>query len=372
MQHILYCEINILCVIMLAIILCNTLNSIDKQTSTRLFICALISEIIFLLLDCAWILIDGKAYTWNYIINAMYFIQSGITGYTWFLYSENVQKSKLVQSKARYLIAAIPLVILVLLSVTSFKTGLLFYIDSNNFYHRGSAYYIQVVIALGYIFFTAIRALVKAVKNDNYAEKKLLYSLASFIVMPMLSGILQAFFFNAPLLCAGITAATLQVYINMQEQLISVDSLTQLNNRNQLMKYLGNRMRDHYSRKLYLIIADVDYLKSINDKFGHTEGDRALKIISNTLREIYGKINCFICRFGGDEFIVVCEIDSSEQLYLLKAQVDSRLDEINKNLPYTLSLSAGWANYTSEISSIQELIARADAELYKVKKARKH
>lgn len=108
----------------------------------------------------------------------------------------------------------------------------------------------------------------------------------------------------------GITLAIFQVYINSMEQMISQDALTQLKNRNELIKYLSDKMKNNDRRKnLYLLMMDADYFKKINDQYGHMEGDNALVCIAEVLREVGVEKEYFVARYGGDEFIVIYEAE---------------------------------------------------------------
>ena len=163
----------------------------------------------------------------------------------------------------------------------------------------------------------------------------------------------------------------INVYIRSQSQLISIDPLTQLNNRNQLIKYLSNKIK--YSEKsLYLLIMDLDYFKKINDKFGHIEGDKALVCVSNTLKFVFNKKNMFIARYGGDEFIVICEDLEAYEIDNLCVTVNKQLAKANANKDYVLKLSIGYAKYNDADLTIQDFINLADEQLYMVKKSRKN
>ena len=111
------------------------------------------------------------------------------------------------------------------------------------------------------------------------------------------------------MISAGVTFAALQVYISSREQLISVDPLTKLNNRSEMVRYLDNKMKNRNLHKdLYLFMLDLDYFKKINDKFGHTEGDTAIIIAADALKNAVNKTGLFVCRYGGDEFVIVGEV----------------------------------------------------------------
>ena len=117
---------------------------------------------------------------------------------------------------------------------------------------------------------------------------------------------------------------------------------------------------------------DVDYFKSINDNFGHLEGDEALIRVANALKQ--GCTSCrkrpYIARYGGDEFIIITELSEEETLELCSS-IKNKLKELNDNagVRYSLNLSIGCAAWKSGMTA-NDLINTADFNLYKKKAAR--
>ncbi len=372
MLIILYSEVVIFCISILLLLLYKVMTGVGIRNNQRLFIKVLISNIILFIIDLIWIFING-----NFLLNVLYYIQSGINGFIWFEFSENVQESGFTKNKKIKWLAMFPLFVLIILIVTSYYTKLMFYIDENNIYHRGKLYPLQLFVVYGYVIFTALKAVIRGIHSKNYDIRSKYLILASFVVLPLVFGMLQVWYPHLPLICVGITFSLLNLYFDFQEQLISIDPLTQLNNRNQLIKFLSAKIA-YYSRSssdknLYLLMMDVDYFKIINDKYGHIEGDRALVRVADSLKKACGKYNYFVSRYGGDEFIIICEVDDISEVKTLCENIHMTISENNKNeeLQYTLSLSIGYIKYERNMDSIQKFISGADAELYKVKQARK-
>ena len=77
--------------------------------------------------------------------------------------------------------------------------------------------------------------------------------------------------------------------------------------------YLFNNENEGKSSKkdLYLFLLDIDQFKKINDELGHVVGDQIILKTAEILKQIAHLHNCFISRYGGDEFIIVCERDNA-------------------------------------------------------------
>lgn len=378
MTVILYSEINIFCFLILLMLSFKVATGVDKQNTQRLFFYVLVSQMIFFVLDLLWVWIDGRffaAAVWmNWLVNALYYIQAGIGGFAWLIYSESMQASPIAADRKKRFLAAIPLGLLVVLTVASYWNGWIFFIDENNNYHRGVLHFFQLAVTYGYTMFTAGKAFVLALRKENMVNRTKYLTLASYVVCPLIFGTAQILFPGQPLLCMGITLSFLNVYFTLQQQLVSVDPLTQLNNRNQLMRTLDSRIAHFDGRtELYLLIMDVDLFKKINDKYGHVEGDAAIVRVADALKYACAEKNHFVCRYGGDEFILCCEVESEAEVRQLCRDIQERVTAAGKaaKARYELTLSIGFSKYTTRTESIQEWIEQADSLLYKIKREKK-
>ena len=118
---------------------------------------------------------------------------------------------------------------------------------------------------------------------------------------------------------------------------------------------------------------DVDNFTKINDRYGRVEGDKALVQIASALKYVCIGQNYFTARYGGDEFIIICECASNDEVNKLYYRIQNSItrSNVNSGKPYGLSLSIGVAKYGADIDSIQDFINIADAELTKMKQTRK-
>ena len=118
-----------------------------------------------------------------------------------------------------------------------------------------------------------------------------------------------------------------------------------------------------------LILLDVDNFKRINDQFGHLEGDKALKRVTELLKSVF-RSDDLIGRLGGDEFMVF--IKGSIQRGVLESRVQSFLAALQKDEKEPITCSAGITFVRAEGFSFEESICQADMALYKSKQMGKN
>lgn len=151
------------------------------------------------------------------------------------------------------------------------------------------------------------------------------------------------------------------------------DSLTGLYNRKFLYNYIKKMWIEENRRENFsfaLIFIDLDNFKPINDNLGHEEGDKVLKEVANILKENFRKDD-FIIRFGGDEFIILINLQNNNTSSIKKIinSLRKRVEEkLNK---YNLSFSYGIAIYPKDGKNLSTLLTKADKEMYEEKKKRK-
>lgn len=376
LSEMLYCEINALCIFILGIILYKIKTGIDKRRVQDVFTAAIINTLCFFIMDFIWGLVSLRIWDVSrmvcYIINCLYFLFSGSVAVHWYLYIETELESEFIKDKKWLGILCIPVAILSILAVMTFKTDWIFSVNIHKVYARGKYHFIQELICYTYIICACIHAVIRALKSNNEIQRSQYFKLISFTLLPLGFGMVQKFSKGIPTLCAGLTIGILQAYIHSMNQLISIDTLTQLNNRNQLISYLTSLMKTK-NEKIYLLIIDVDEFKQINDNYGHIVGDQALAHVALVLKKVSMKQQYFVARYGGDEFILLCEAENEAEIDQLCMKIQDLLMQMNeeKHISYKLTVSMGYAQYTKDIQSIPEFIDLADIMLYRMKETRK-
>jgi len=158
------------------------------------------------------------------------------------------------------------------------------------------------------------------------------------------------------------------------QQLSFNDELTGLLNRRGFLSMAQQQLKiaQREDWELVLLFADLDSLKNINDNFGHTEGDRALKSIAAVLKKTF-RTSDLIARLGGDEFIVLALNAPAAGVQKMKTRLKSNLDRHNsQNRYYQLSLSIGIAQFDPKHeTSLESMIMEADKALYDNKRKKR-
>ena len=160
----------------------------------------------------------------------------------------------------------------------------------------------------------------------------------------------------------------------MEERLRTLsltDELTGLYNRRGFFALAEQvlKVAKRQQKKLFVLYADLDNLKGINDARGHQEGDQALIDTAEIFRATYRESD-IIARMGGDEFVVIAEMGGGDS-GTVTARLQENIDDRNER-GYRLSISCGLSFYDpASPRSIDELLAEADGLLYNQKKQRR-
>lgn len=148
-----------------------------------------------------------------------------------------------------------------------------------------------------------------------------------------------------------------------------MDPLTMLYNRRHCNETLKNefdrsgRTKDPFS----ISFIDLDHFKKINDTYGHDIGDVVLKCFAKTLKSRIRSID-FLCRWGGDEFILICPNTKLIGIEtLIKNTFDDVVEQIQAIVPFA-DFSYGCAEFEPSDTKYESMIRRADQQMFLQKK----
>jgi diguanylate cyclase (GGDEF)-like protein/PAS domain S-box-containing protein len=158
------------------------------------------------------------------------------------------------------------------------------------------------------------------------------------------------------------------------------DDMTSLRNRRgflllaeQELKLVRDRRHDGPAIHLWLIFADLDGLKRINDQLGHDVGSQAIVQAASLLKKTFRDADV-IARMGGDEFAILAITNEPDGGDTMAARVKEVLRRFNidEQLPYHLSLSLGVVKVdANRVASIEEVLKEADRQMYEHKRSDK-
>jgi diguanylate cyclase (GGDEF)-like protein len=277
-------------------------------------------------------------------------------------------------NKNRVKVFLIPFTVLFIINacfaITAPINKLYFYIDINNFYHRGS-FSISIIIIYLILFTYNILAVLTNWKKINVKNRLILLL---FLFPPLIGFSLQMMFYGLSTAWAGVCISILMVYTTFQNQAMKIDYLTGLYNRRQLDFYLKSKINNlSKNYKLAGIMIDIDHFKQINDRYGHNLGDRALEVTSKILKRFFNHDE-FIARYAGDEFVILFDVDDEATLIKKVANLHRQFILFNNKgeEPFKLQISVGYAIYKqSSEQNPDDFLIHLDNLMYKNKLSKK-
>ncbi len=150
------------------------------------------------------------------------------------------------------------------------------------------------------------------------------------------------------------------------DRITKTDSLTQLYNH----KYIYERLEQEinkaktFSRKLSIVMFDIDHFKSVNDNYGHQVGDKVILAVTHTLKEQCRKVD-ILGRYGGEEFLAILPDTDLEGALLTAERIRTRILQLEFTEGLKISISGGLAQLSEEDAI--SLVRKADDLLYKAK-----
>lgn len=323
--------------------------------------------------DCAYTLRETEAISFSqtssYLFTLAYVICISLCGMFWVFYSEKRQNSRLVKSKKIFLFYSLPMVLLLVIIISTPFTHLYFYFEGIH-YQRGPLFIFLSTILFLYVLQTGLTALIRSFKKENYVDRKDYRRLFSFAAVYIVIQIVQL---TLPQIFPYRSVGTMLFFevflIRNMTEMIGRDPLTHINNRFAAERQLGALFNSN--DKFEFTMLDVDKFKSINDQFGHQEGDKALQYVASAL-ENSADGKSFIARMGGDEFVIIND-DIKNSIENIEEKINNNLEITLKRLnrTYGLTVSVGYVLKDESIKSIPDLIELADSRMYSRKNHKK-
>ncbi|MGN8772933.1 GGDEF domain-containing protein [Candidatus Weimeria sp. HCP3S3_B5] len=374
----LYIEVNAVSVIMLLTILIKSIGS-ELINQWQYFVSGIALMVINITCDTIWQLMDSGCIpgnrTLDYITKSIYFFSLTFIGLIWLLLSEAIRRTAFSAWRLSMILSGAIVYLHALLLITNPWTGFLFHVGSDLFYVRGRLFILQYIFPFVYLAVCAVRSTQNISREKNYFERTTFFANSLCPLIPVAASLLQLYFRRLPLLAPSLAITIFLLYTYLIESGVKYDSLTGLSNRRALFHTISHWMKSPSESGLFLFMIDVDFFKTINDSFGHVQGDIALKEVAEILES--GIAECgkraLAARYGGDEFTIILQSESSSENNRISARIQRLISMSNKSGDhiYNLSLSIGCVRYDPLTThTVRELVNAADSVLYLVKKQR--
>ena len=370
-----YIETNLFCVAVLVVMLIALRTSLSRLTNQTILTHVFVMLICMLVLDTLKLLLNGVYFTGSNLLtctlSSAFHVITVLLYFQWLRFVGYNMQLRFWRDRRLMTLIALPGVFAIALVAGSIKFGWVWSVDENNLLSRGPYYPVYITCCGIYMVFACILAGHRIPLKRYFSDRVLYTSLAMFGLFPLIGLSFEQTPDSAPYSVYAMVLSVLLVFMEMQTRMISTDPLTKLNNRNQLNSFLDSKIGQYTeNRKVYLFVLDLDKFKRINDTYGHAEGDSALNMVADVLKRVCGPMGCFISRFGGDEFNLVAFLASDAEAESLCKTVKDDLARTAASLPYSLSVSIGYAASRGKGETLKDLFERADEALYREKAKR--
>ena len=245
--------------------------------------------------------------------------------------------------------------------INPFGNGL---VTSNGF-SEPTGYSNQVFSSSDYYWIVVSRVSKEALEEETNA---LTHRFVVIWVVIVVLGVVTSYFY-----AQNVTIR--RAYDEQIRVLASHDGLTGLPNRNRFNEYFKQSLAQakRYQRHVALMFMDLDGFKLVNDTYGHRVGDLLLIEVAGRIKNSLREFD-MVARVGGDEFIVLLtEVDNKKEVDEIKKRISDAISPafLLEGVTCHVGISIGCAIYPTDGTIDNELIAKADTEMYAVKNAKK-
>lgn len=271
-------------------------------------------------------------------------------------------------SRSKQILLLLPVAVNLLFTLMSPLYRLIFYIDDSNVYHRGPFFFLSVAIIYSYFIYSFVLIWTQRKK----VVKEEFIPLFIVGILPLIGGLLQAVFYGLLLMWSCAAFSLVVVYIFLQQRMVHLDDLTGAWTRGTFEYCLAQRAKRRSDDVFGLVLLDIGGLKTINDEYGHNEGDYALKTIVQLVKSVLRKTDV-IARTGGDEFLIILDCNSREKVDHTIEKIKSTLRQHNETSAkdYLLDCSIGAELFHSGFTDVDQFMRHVDRLMYENKRIKK-
>lgn len=372
-------DIDIFSILILGVVLFNNIkNSGGKQLRQWLFKSLIICDMFLLLFDMLVYIVYGKpgivVHILMEVFQCYFFALCSLFCFLWALFC--TLRPGVRQSRRELVILSIPMLLLVGFLLANYSNGFIFRITDANLYERGPFFHITTACTYSYIVYSIIRV----IKDRNVLSKNEFYTFLITPLIPIVTGIIQlVLYIDVLIVWPAVAVGLLLMQLYSLDEKINLDHLTGLYNRKYLDDLIDGMIQmgrinssARSGRRFAALMLDIDNFKTINDTFGHVEGDNALRTAAEILNKSVRKGD-FVSRYGGDEFLIIldqCTVNTPGRV-INRIKENAKAYNEENDLPYQLEFSVGYKIFTDVHGlSSKEILGSIDELMYENKQSK--
>lgn len=374
MELFLKVDINILFALLLGSVYLIARQRLDKNIAlNRVFLNMSLIIILQLIVEAATFIIDGNTNGWLIpviirALNLFLFVGGPMAAYLWYLFIKMwiTPTQSISLNKKQWILA--PLMFNAFTTILSPFTGWVFSFTDTNVYQRGPLFVVPVIVCYFYLF----HSVYTIIKNKQDIVNGTYVPMLIFAFVPMIGGTFQVLFYGTLMMWSSAAFSLMVIYIFLQQRMMQFDTLTGAWTKASFEHYIDHLINKEKKQDPFgIIFLDLDEFKSINDSFGHLEGDAALKTSVRLIKSCLGR-NDIIARFGGDEFVIFaqkCGGNSMvDRINLMKYNFKKYNETSEKE--YKLKFSCGYEVFDANKYNIWQFLNYVDNLMYLDKEAK--
>ena len=330
----------------------------------RLFSSMLLGVMLGCIMEAFSYTIDGKVFpgsiVLNYVANTYLYCANLLLPFCVLMYIDvgiyGDPSSIVKRYKPQIIIGAI----MIAANVVNYFIPITYVISDQNVYERRPFSYLYYAVILYYLITAFL--LTRRYEKENGARA--FFNVMVFLVPVLVGAGLQFAFYGLSLAWLAAAIGLMGLFMMQQNELAYVDVLVDTYNR-QFMNYVLQAWTAR-GRTFVGAMIDIDHFKSINDTYGHAEGDAALRVLTDAMKRsrLEGE---WVFRYAGDEFIVLKLSDSPDGLAAYLSNMEKNLVSCSSaERPYQIVVSYG-TSFFCDGSSIDAFIKEMDDNMYAMK-----
>lgn len=365
-------DVNLIVFVFFSVVLIIAVNRLDLEARVnRHFVWLSMIVLVQLIIEALTVIINTEPVAWfstvSFVLHMVLFFNTPLLTFMWY----RLVKKTIIGHETRrgnaLILFLMPLIINTVFVLLTPFFGLIFTISEANVYARGPWFFVSALTA----YFYLMVGIGQLIKHRHVILKQDMVALSFLVVLPVLGSIAQIAFYGILTLWSSMALSLVIVYLFLQERFVHLDHLTQAWTRATFDNWFYRRR--NIEEALGLIFIDFDDLKTINDNYGHAEGDRLLKDSTKAIKDTTIGDEIF-ARLGGDEFMIVMKTDNEDRLrervQLIRDVIAQRSQM--RRIKYATTFSAGFGILSPHHTSPDAFIRELDKKMYREKQQHKN